>query len=287
MAEGAVHVDSTHLTLPEVIDPIVALAEQARAERTVSGTDLPASSARAPAHPAAGRLRPVAARLIRRRWPVSVHRADRVPATGGVILAANHVGIVDGPLLATYAPRPVHALTKREMFDGRLGGFLRATGQIPLDRFARRPRRDPLVAARHPRRGSGRHLPRGHPQQRRAATASTTVRPTSRWSPAPRSCRSPSSAPAVARRRARCRRAAAPSTSSSAEPWQHDTAALATHPGTRGRHVGVAPGAHAVRAGQRPLADAPILVRAPTCGTIRGRPRHRARRAFPESCDHA
>ncbi|GAA1434352.1 (d)CMP kinase [Mycobacterium cookii] len=34
MAQGAVHVDSTHLTLPEVIDRIVALAEQAAAERT-------------------------------------------------------------------------------------------------------------------------------------------------------------------------------------------------------------------------------------------------------------
>ena len=33
MAEGAVHVDSTHFTLPEVIDRIVALAEQAAAER--------------------------------------------------------------------------------------------------------------------------------------------------------------------------------------------------------------------------------------------------------------
>jgi cytidylate kinase len=34
MVEGAVHVDSTHLTLPEVIDRIVALAEQAATERT-------------------------------------------------------------------------------------------------------------------------------------------------------------------------------------------------------------------------------------------------------------
>jgi 1-acyl-sn-glycerol-3-phosphate acyltransferase len=66
---------------------------------------------------------------------VAVHHADRVPATGGVILASNHVGIVDGPLLATFSPRPVHALTKQEMFDGRLGGLLRASGQVPLDRF--------------------------------------------------------------------------------------------------------------------------------------------------------
>ena len=64
-----------------------------------------------------------------------VHHADRVPATGGVILASNHVGIIDGPLLAVFSPRPVHALTKQEMFEGRLGRFLRASGQIPLDRF--------------------------------------------------------------------------------------------------------------------------------------------------------
>lgn len=105
----------------------------------MTGTEIPASS---PTHPATRLLRvmrPVAARLMRRRWPITVHHPELVPATGGVILAANHVGILDGPLLATYAPRPVHALTKREMFDGRLGGFLRGTGQIPLDRFAADP----------------------------------------------------------------------------------------------------------------------------------------------------
>lgn len=102
-------------------------------------TDLPASSAEHPATRLLGLVRPVAARLMRRRWPISVHGADLVPMSGGVILAANHVGIVDGPMLATYAPRPVHALTKREMFDGRLGGLLRATGQIPLDRWAADP----------------------------------------------------------------------------------------------------------------------------------------------------
>jgi 1-acyl-sn-glycerol-3-phosphate acyltransferase len=84
-------------------------------------------------------LRPTAAWLIRRRWPVRVHGAKQVPAAGAVILAANHVGVIDGPLLAIFAPRPVHALTKQEMFAGRLGGFLRAAGQIPLDRYAADP----------------------------------------------------------------------------------------------------------------------------------------------------
>lgn len=97
--------------------------------------DLPASSAEHPATQLLRALRPAASWLVRRRWDVTVHHADRVPASGGVILAANHIGVVDGPLLAILSPRPVHALTKREMFEGRLGGFLRRSGQIPLDRF--------------------------------------------------------------------------------------------------------------------------------------------------------
>jgi 1-acyl-sn-glycerol-3-phosphate acyltransferase len=105
----------------------------------VTGIDLPASSTEHPRTRLLGVMRPIAARVMRRRWPVSVHRADLVPADGGVILAANHIGLVDGPLLATFAPRPVHALTKREMFDGFVGAFLRGTGQIPLDRHAADP----------------------------------------------------------------------------------------------------------------------------------------------------
>jgi len=84
-------------------------------------------------------LRPVARWLLRRRYDVHVHGAENVPATGPVIFAANHVGIIDGPLLATFAPRPVHALTKIEMFAGRLGRFLHYSGQIPLDRGATDP----------------------------------------------------------------------------------------------------------------------------------------------------
>ena len=90
------------------------------------------------AHPETFRLhryRATARAVIRRRYPVELHGADRVPAQGPVIFAANHVGIIDGPILAIFAPRPVHALTKREMFEGRLGPFLVKAGQIPLDRF--------------------------------------------------------------------------------------------------------------------------------------------------------
>ena len=79
--------------------------------------------------------RPAAQALIRTWWRFELHGADRVPATGPLVMAANHVGWLDGPLLAISSPRPVHALTKQEMFAGPLGLLLRASGQIELDRF--------------------------------------------------------------------------------------------------------------------------------------------------------
>ena len=80
-------------------------------------------------------LRPFARFVIRRRCEVRVHNVEHVPTHGPVIFAANHIGVADGPILAIFGPRPVHALTKIEMFSGKLGGFLRGAGQIPLDRF--------------------------------------------------------------------------------------------------------------------------------------------------------
>ena len=70
------------------------------------------------------------------RWfDLEIHGAERVPVRGPLVMAANHVGWLDGPLLAICSPRPVHALTKQEMFLGPMGPFLLASGQIVLDRF--------------------------------------------------------------------------------------------------------------------------------------------------------
>jgi 1-acyl-sn-glycerol-3-phosphate acyltransferase len=94
-------------------------------------------------HPFSGLLRagrPGARWLIRRWYDVRVHHAERFPTRGPVVVAANHVGFVDGPLLGIFAPRPVHALTKQEMFTGALGAVLRASGQISVDRFGPDPR---------------------------------------------------------------------------------------------------------------------------------------------------
>jgi 1-acyl-sn-glycerol-3-phosphate acyltransferase len=96
---------------------------------------LPASAAKHPSRFLLYNLRRPARFVVQRRISVTVHGVEHVPASGPVILASNHVGVADGPLLAIYGPRPVHALTKQEMFDGRLGRFLLRSGQVPLDRF--------------------------------------------------------------------------------------------------------------------------------------------------------
>lgn len=75
-----------------------------------------------------------AARVLHRRWDLTVRGAEHVPPTGPLVVVANHIGLLDGPLMAIVTPRPVHVLTKREMYEGRLGGFLTASGQIPVHR---------------------------------------------------------------------------------------------------------------------------------------------------------
>jgi 1-acyl-sn-glycerol-3-phosphate acyltransferase len=67
-------------------------------------------------------------------WRVKVHGAQNVPRSGGVILAANHIGILDGPALVALTRRPTFALVKREAFTGAVGRFLFHVGQISLNR---------------------------------------------------------------------------------------------------------------------------------------------------------
>lgn len=93
-------------------------------------------------HPRRGMLhglRPAFAGVINRRWNVEYRHVDRVPATGPVVMVSNHIGFLDGPMMAIVGPRPVHALTKRELFKGPLGAFLRGAGQIPVSRFEADP----------------------------------------------------------------------------------------------------------------------------------------------------
>ena len=67
-------------------------------------------------------------------WSTRVLGAERIPAHGPVIIASNHTGIVDGPLLHGAIPRSSHFIIKEEFFDSKIGFLMTWAGQIPVDR---------------------------------------------------------------------------------------------------------------------------------------------------------
>ncbi len=73
-------------------------------------------------------------RLSAAAFDLEVRGREHVPATGPVLLASNHAGFLDGPLVFLLAPRPASVLTKSELFVGPLARALGWLGQIPVHR---------------------------------------------------------------------------------------------------------------------------------------------------------
>jgi 1-acyl-sn-glycerol-3-phosphate acyltransferase len=62
---------------------------------------------------------------------------ERVPTTGGGVIAANHLSAIDPPLLGSLCPRTVYYMTKAELLAMPLvGEALRWTGAFPVRRGA-------------------------------------------------------------------------------------------------------------------------------------------------------
>lgn len=97
--------------------------------------DLPHLHSDLPANRAAllRSVRGTAAWALRRRWRISLHGTQHIPTVGPAILAANHIGVLDGPLLVAMTPRTTFALAKSELFTGKVGRLLEAAGQIPIN----------------------------------------------------------------------------------------------------------------------------------------------------------
>ncbi|HBC46193.1 MAG TPA: 1-acyl-sn-glycerol-3-phosphate acyltransferase [candidate division Zixibacteria bacterium] len=60
---------------------------------------------------------------------------ENVPKSGGVIIAANHIGAGDPPFIGTCVKREFHYLAKKELFKNFfIGKFLRRINAIPVNR---------------------------------------------------------------------------------------------------------------------------------------------------------
>jgi 1-acyl-sn-glycerol-3-phosphate acyltransferase len=68
-------------------------------------------------------------------WRARAYGQKNVPASGGVIVACNHMSNLDPPLLGTYCPRDISYMAKKELFEiPVLGPLITAVGAYPVDR---------------------------------------------------------------------------------------------------------------------------------------------------------
>src|SRR6202020_3202368 len=91
--------------------------------------------------------------FLRGGWRPEGTGAEYVPQSGGAILASNRLSILDSVFLPFMLKRPVTFTAKSEYFTSRhpvmrlWGGYLRSTGQIPVDREGARAAQATLEAA--------------------------------------------------------------------------------------------------------------------------------------------
>jgi 1-acyl-sn-glycerol-3-phosphate acyltransferase len=79
--------------------------------------------------------RPTIGGLARALTPSRNYGSERVPLTGGIVLAFNHFSWIDPPLFGAFCPRTIHYVAKVEAHRAPgLGQLIRAFGTISVRR---------------------------------------------------------------------------------------------------------------------------------------------------------
>ena len=81
-------------------------------------------------------VRRAAAGLVRLVFRVRVVGAEHLPGHGPVLVAGNHTGFLDGPIVFMMLPRPSAFLVKSELYSGPWAKVLAFARQIPVHRGA-------------------------------------------------------------------------------------------------------------------------------------------------------
>ncbi|MBV8118102.1 MAG: 1-acyl-sn-glycerol-3-phosphate acyltransferase [Candidatus Eremiobacteraeota bacterium] len=68
-------------------------------------------------------------------WRARVRGRDNIPLDGPLIIACNHISLLDPPVMGCYVPRQVSYMAKKELFEIPVfGALIRAVGAYPVDR---------------------------------------------------------------------------------------------------------------------------------------------------------
>ena len=73
--------------------------------------------------------------VIKAVFGLRVTGVEKVPRTGGLLMASNHISELDPPVLGSCIPRIVHFMAKSELFRGRAATwFFARINAFPVDR---------------------------------------------------------------------------------------------------------------------------------------------------------
>jgi 1-acyl-sn-glycerol-3-phosphate acyltransferase len=71
--------------------------------------------------------------LAKGLWATEVRGKEKVPSSGPVIVVANHLGFIDGPVMHGVIPRGSHFLISDHMYKGAVKPLMHLAGQIKVE----------------------------------------------------------------------------------------------------------------------------------------------------------
>jgi cytidylate kinase len=128
-APGAIEIDTSDLTAEQVVERMVAAVERYR------GAGEPPAGGSPPVNRLYTFLKVLAVGIMRTLFRLESSGRENIPATGPVLLVANHSSLLDPPLIGGSAARQLTFLAKAELFEiPGFGGLIRRLNARPIRR---------------------------------------------------------------------------------------------------------------------------------------------------------